>query len=306
MPKLPAAMAAAAVVVSGPWARADITIEYSPQSLVLGETVDLAITLRANPAGALAVAGIEFHYDQGSDAWSALGPSGFTWVPAIMHDPGQWFIDEGLPDPLGLAFFPAAAVTIPAGGSVEFARLTVTPTAAGVFDLGSGLMAFNTVGVRFVIKGGEPFALTVVDLSPGACCLVDGSCLDVTAEKCSAAGGSFEGAGTLCSGTKCPQPSGACCFGTGLCLELTETDCALAGATWQGAGSDCVDSDGNGQADDCVCLGDLDGDGTVGTSDLLALLAAWGAAGGPADLDGDGLVSTGDLLVLLSVWGPCF
>jgi hypothetical protein len=54
------------------------------------------------------------------------------------------------------------------------------------------------------------------------------------------------------------------------------------------------------------CPPDLDGDGFVGISDLLALLAAWGTnPGGPPDLDGNGIVGIGDLLILLASWGPC-
>ena len=54
------------------------------------------------------------------------------------------------------------------------------------------------------------------------------------------------------------------------------------------------------------CPSDLDGDGATGTTDLLALLGAWGPnPGHPADLDGDGNVSTPDLLILLGAWGPC-
>jgi hypothetical protein len=54
------------------------------------------------------------------------------------------------------------------------------------------------------------------------------------------------------------------------------------------------------------CPWDLDGNGTVGTSDLLALLAAWGPnPGHPADFDGDGVVSTSDLLALLGHWASC-
>ncbi len=52
--------------------------------------------------------------------------------------------------------------------------------------------------------------------------------------------------------------------------------------------------------------GDLDLDGTVGTLDLLTLLAAWGAnPGHPADLDGNGFVDATDFLELLEAWGPC-
>ena len=54
------------------------------------------------------------------------------------------------------------------------------------------------------------------------------------------------------------------------------------------------------------CPWDLGGDNSVGTSDLLALLAAWGAnPGHPADFDGDNVVGTSDLLALLANWGGC-
>ena len=55
---------------------------------------------------------------------------------------------------------------------------------------------------------------------------------------------------------------------------------------------------------------DLDGDGNVGTADLLVLLSAWGVCAEPpdscpADLDGNGDVGSSDLLVMLAAWGPC-
>ena len=49
-------------------------------------------------------------------------------------------------------------------------------------------------------------------------------------------------------------------------------------------------------------LGDLDGDGSVGASDIAILLNGWGGAG-PADLNGDGTVNGADLATLLSNWG---
>ncbi|MCA9290291.1 MAG: hypothetical protein KDA25_04125 [Phycisphaerales bacterium] len=49
-------------------------------------------------------------------------------------------------------------------------------------------------------------------------------------------------------------------------------------------------------------LGDLDGDGIVGPSDLAILLANWGQ-GGVGDLDGSGAVGAADLAILLANWG---
>ncbi len=53
-----------------------------------------------------------------------------------------------------------------------------------------------------------------------------------------------------------------------------------------------------------ACPWDLDGDGSVGVVDLLALLVDWGEAGVPADFDGGGVGAT-DLLLLLARWGTC-
>ena len=69
-------------------------------------------------------------------------------------------------------------------------------------------------------------------------------------------------------------------------------------------GSD--DDDDNGIPDECECPWDVDDDGSVGVSDLLALLASWGPCKGcPADFDGNDDVGVSDLLVLLANWGPC-
>jgi hypothetical protein len=53
------------------------------------------------------------------------------------------------------------------------------------------------------------------------------------------------------------------------------------------------------------CPADIDGDGTVGASDLASLLNAWGTANAVADLDGDGVVGASDLAALLNAWGAC-
>lgn len=70
---------------------------------------------------------------------------------------------------------------------------------------------------------------------------------------------------------------------------------------YSGAGHRFLKFFGKVQSD---CPADLDGDGNVGTTDLLELLAQWGTDGS-ADIDGDGTVGTNDLLILLANWGPC-
>jgi hypothetical protein len=55
-----------------------------------------------------------------------------------------------------------------------------------------------------------------------------------------------------------------------------------------------------------TCPSDVDGDGTVAFSDLLAVIADWGpCAGCPEDVDGDGVVGFTDITLILAAWGPC-
>jgi len=98
-----------------------------------------------------------------------------------------------------------------------------------------------------------------------------------------------------------PSTSAVCVFG-GL------SDCNGSGTLdlCDTAGGTSWDVNGNGIPDDCECLADLDGDGAVGVTDFLALLAAWGPnPGHQADLNGDGAVAVTDFLLLLGDWGPC-
>ncbi len=56
-------------------------------------------------------------------------------------------------------------------------------------------------------------------------------------------------------------------------------------------------------------LGDIDGDGHVDVTDLLAMVGTWGLVRGDAgfkpecDLDNNGGVDVGDLLILVQNWG---
>ena len=117
-------------------------------------------------------------------------------------------------------------------------------------------------------------------------------------------GGAFQGDGTDCATTDCPEPVGAACFDNGFCLILTEADAIAAGANWKGTGTTCEDFDGNGVADACEVSdlpGDLNGDGLVNGVDLGLFLVGWGQPG-PTDLNGDGTTNGVDLGVLLVDW----
>lgn len=138
----------------------------------------------------------------------------------------------------------------------------------------------------------------------GDACCIQGICLNVSTEDCNLAGGrairglSCSDAGVCALGVCCVD--GVQMPGTdelGLAFDaIDESRCTLWGGRWIGSG-DCIFTHALDGAD-------LDGDGRVGTTDLLILLAAWGDTSGKADLDGDGRVGLHDLLTLVSNWSP--
>ena len=54
-----------------------------------------------------------------------------------------------------------------------------------------------------------------------------------------------------------------------------------------------------------LCPADLNGNGSVGVSDILIVLGAWGETGNQADIDGSGTVDVGDVLAIVEGWGDC-
>jgi len=95
--------------------------------------------------------------------------------------------------------------------------------------------------------------------------------------------------------------------------RLDEDVCRLRGYAWgENIGwinLDDEDLDGNDSFVEVNAPGDIDGDGMIGSTDLLAVLAAWGPYD-PCppvrieDIDAACLVGVEDLLAVLSNWGP--
>jgi len=95
----------------------------------------------------------------------------------------------------------------------------------------------------------DPVALTMGSVQEGgnpvgACCEPAGTCVDAQIDvDCVAAGGTFQGDGSLCATVDCSVQLGACCLSDASCLETSEVDCALnPGASWAGASSVCPDA----------------------------------------------------------------
>lgn len=118
---------------------------------------------------------------------------------------------------------------------------------------------------------------------------VGGGNFDLSWHTIDGGGGSSTGGGFELAGTIGQHDAGP---------VMTGGKFALLGGFWPGVGS----------APGRPCPGDINGDGTVGVSDLLILLAFWGPCPPElclGDLDGDDDVGVSDLLILLANWGLC-
>ena len=54
-----------------------------------------------------------------------------------------------------------------------------------------------------------------------------------------------------------------------------------------------------------ACEGDINEDGNVNVTDLLAVIEAWSQLKSPADVNDDGTVDVSDLLLIVANWGEC-
>ena len=105
----------------------------------------------------------------------------------------------------------------------------------------------------------------------GACC-GGTACWAMEEDNCTDGGGTWSGDATVCASVTCESDSsflGACCV-SGYCIQSTEHACVQSGSDFHGINVECIDII-------CVsCPADVDGDGTVGVSDIIDLITAWG------------------------------
>jgi hypothetical protein len=168
-------------------------------------------------------------------------------VQPIINDPNQEFFPEATK--IGVI-----AETIPAGYESHITWIASTKYGEVSPALGHGPVFYTvfraTVGTE---PNGQLFQWLGVkadnhamgqDQKGGACCLMDGTCLDTVTTDCAAQGGVFQGIDTVCADIVCPLPptDGACCLPDGSCFDTTggATECALAGGDYQGNGNFCA------------------------------------------------------------------
>ena len=146
--------------------------------------------------------------------------------------------------------------------------------------------------------GDEPVAV-------GACCIgTTGSCVNIVESNCNAGGGTWMGADSSCDAGDCePVILGACCIAsTGSCINIEQSICNAGGGTWMGEDSSCD----AGDCDQNDCPTDTNGDSVTNVTDLLYVVAEWGAgSSSDADVNGDGAVNVSDILEVVAAWGSC-
>lgn len=273
-----------------------------------------------------------------SDNWLKMvncGASGcgagwlsFAQIPSICRPSGDWVMRLTW-TPLG-SCQTAATGACCVGGNCSQKTLAECQAAGGTYrgdgvactatlcDTGAPVACcfpttggcLNLASSQCVAAGGVPgpagSTCAAYNCNPqGACCLPDGTCQGpMSPSACAALGGTYKGDNSTCATVTCPPPLGAACFANGFCLQLTQADAITAGAAWKGPGTTCADGNGNGTADACERIGDLNGDGKVNGADLGIMLGEFGTASSRSDLDRNGTVNGADLGILLGNWAP--
>ncbi len=87
------------------------------------------------------------------------------------------------------------------------------------------------------------FVLMIEECPPfGACCLNDGTCMELSDFDCAVMDGEFQGDGSTCGTVTCPDPLfGACCLPDDTCAEMFENECDDLTGMFEGDGTVCID-----------------------------------------------------------------
>ncbi len=144
---------------------------------------------------------------------------------------------------------------------------------------------FSVVAVTLLVLASvpmfnQPTAVAQAEGGGFGACLTPafGCAFAISGDKCLSLQGMWYGQGSFCSGKfacdtvfgSCPPESVACCLGDGTCLVMVPNLCLETGGTPSNTACFQVTCDQ-------PCYGDVDGDGSVGITDFLEVLAEWGA-----------------------------
>ncbi|MBT4530630.1 MAG: hypothetical protein HOC27_05445 [Phycisphaerae bacterium] len=89
------------------------------------------------------------------------------------------------------------------------------------------------------------------------------------------------------------------------CIDI-DADCDNDGISDpQEIANGSSDYNQNNVPDECECLADVNGDGSVNTTDILMVIASWGQPGPLGDVNFSGAVDVIDLLDIVDNWGEC-
>ncbi len=145
----------------------DASFRLSPEVLAIDDgTQTLDIIISAHPGTELLVGAMGFDFDDVSEAWAAIDPAEFAWVPDELNDPNQWFITSDLPDPV-FVNFGVGSILVPDGVGLTLGALTVTPNTAGEYSLDMGINSVGSpLGQPLQVKGGDPSDITIVVPEP--------------------------------------------------------------------------------------------------------------------------------------------
>jgi len=153
-------------------ATADVSLSYDPTSVPVNVATDVAVSLVANPGFTSNIGAIIMDYSASDLA--ELNPTAFAFTDQFSN--ASWITAVSLPDTIQTVWAEPTGTNAPViqdGQTLQFATMTLEPTAVGNWQLDAGDVEISDANLfePLEIKGGNPSTINVTP-EPASLCLL--------------------------------------------------------------------------------------------------------------------------------------
>lgn len=161
-------VSACALGLMASWAAAEVSLQYTPSTVIVNQPADIALSLVANPGFSSTIGSVILDFTGGPTGPQSnlpqLNLTGFAFNPQINQATNaNWFTEVTLPSVVQTVFLGVVPdAMVQDGQALPVGTLSLNPTAVGAWILATDAIVSDALDfVELDIKGGDPQTINV-------------------------------------------------------------------------------------------------------------------------------------------------